>query len=437
MHLNPPSPFSNILADNGTYLASEAGGAIVVALSYRLGVLGFLYGGEEPGAPPGNLGLADQRAALEWVAANIAAFGGNASRVTLFGQSAGAMSVAAHLIAPASRGLFAAAYAMSEPFDLPFRTPTSALAAFSAVVWAAGCGTAANASACLRALPASELLAAQLTAQANLTADTANVAQAFMPFCPTVGLPELPNWPLYSFQGRADAAPVADVPFLASTVSSEGSLFIYGAFKTNMSALEYAALLEVFFAPAGAARVAAQFPVPSPAPADLRPLTANVTTADIFRCATRNATRSLAAAPGRTSPVYLARFSRLLSWGPSLWMNVSTVCWGVVCHGEDLAFWWRPEDPPRTAWQPDELRLSSAMRSYLLAFATSAGASMGTGDASAPVAWPALDGASGYAPQMELDLPAWRISDSAGDDACALFDEIGYSNDGAWGSTKL
>ena len=431
--------FAGGLLYNGTFLAAPTdggAGAIVVAISYRLGVFGFLYGGDAPGAPPGNLGLADQRAALVWVQAHIAAFGGDAARVTLFGQSAGAMSVASHMIAPASRGLFAAAFAISEPFDLPFRDAPSALAAFDAVTWAAGCGGAPSAAACLRALPATALLDAQVAAQANLTDDAANLLQAFMPFCPTVGLPdaEVPNWPIYSFQGRAGAAPVADVPFLASTTSSEGSLFIYAAFGKNVTTeLEYDALLTVFYGPAAAPRVVAQYPVPAPLPGDLRPLIANVTTDDIFRCATRNATRSLAAAPGRKSPVYLARFSELLSWSPALWTNLSVVCWTQVCHGADLPFWWQAEDPPRSNWQPDELRLSAAMRAYLVEFATTAGARMGSGLPDAPVAWPPLDAASGAAPQMELALPAWRVSDEAGYEACALWDAVGYSNDGAWG----
>jgi len=427
--------FAGGLLYNGSHLAAD--GAVVVALSYRLGVFGFLYGGEGGALPPGNLGLADQRAALRWVRAHISAFGGDAARVTVFGQSAGAQSVAAHMISPPSAGLFDAAFSMSEPFDLPFRTRASALDAFAAVAAAAGCGgDAAAASACLRALPAAALLAAQAAAQKNLTADSVNLLQAFEPFCPTVGLPELPNWPLYSFQGLPGAAPVADVPYLASTTSGEGFLFIYAAFGGNItSALEYALLLEVFFGPAAAPRIAAQYPVPAPPPADLRPLVSNVTTDAIFACATRNATRALAAQPGRRAPVYLARFSRLLTWAPSLWTNVSKICWTQVCHGADLAFWWRPDDPPRSQWQPDELRLSAAMRAYLVAFAASRGASMGTGAPGAPpVAWPAIDAATGAAPAMLLDLPAWRVADLAGDEACALFDQIGYSNDGAWGA---
>ena len=80
-------------------------GVVCVTVNYRLGVEGFLYLGADDPAPP-NLGLLDQIAALEWVRDNIAAFGGDPGQVTLFGQSAGAMSIGTLLAVPRARGLF-------------------------------------------------------------------------------------------------------------------------------------------------------------------------------------------------------------------------------------------------------------------------------------------------------------------------------------------
>lgn len=77
---------------------------ILVSLQYRVANLGFLYLGT-PDAP-GNVGLFDQNLALRWVHDNIHHFGGDASRVTLFGESAGAVSVSMHLLSPMSRDLF-------------------------------------------------------------------------------------------------------------------------------------------------------------------------------------------------------------------------------------------------------------------------------------------------------------------------------------------
>ncbi|KAJ8036602.1 Acetylcholinesterase [Holothuria leucospilota] len=80
------------------------GDVIVVTANYRLGVLGFLSTGDS--VIPGNYGMYDQVAALEWVQNNIAAFGGDPSRVTIFGQSAGGCSVGLHMLSPLSENLF-------------------------------------------------------------------------------------------------------------------------------------------------------------------------------------------------------------------------------------------------------------------------------------------------------------------------------------------
>ncbi|SDG67138.1 para-nitrobenzyl esterase [Lentzea fradiae] len=79
-------------------------GSVVVTVNYRLGVFGF-FG--YPGLPgSGTFGLADQQAALHWVQRNARAFGGDARNVTLFGESAGGLSVCAQLASPAAAGLF-------------------------------------------------------------------------------------------------------------------------------------------------------------------------------------------------------------------------------------------------------------------------------------------------------------------------------------------
>lgn len=91
---------------NGCHLTAS-GRAIVVTMNYRLGALGFLRLRDISDIPSsGNEGLQDQIAALKWIHANIAAFGGDSNNITLFGESAGAMSIAALLAVPRCRGLF-------------------------------------------------------------------------------------------------------------------------------------------------------------------------------------------------------------------------------------------------------------------------------------------------------------------------------------------
>lgn len=95
------------------------GDLIVVVAAYRLGALGFLYMGAEDA--PGNMGLYDQLLALHWVKDNARAFGGDADKVTIMGQSAGSISVGLHLISPKSGGLFRRAFMQSgSPFTGQF-----------------------------------------------------------------------------------------------------------------------------------------------------------------------------------------------------------------------------------------------------------------------------------------------------------------------------
>jgi para-nitrobenzyl esterase len=93
---------------NGARLAQK--GAVVVTLNYRLGAFGFLanpaLAAESPHHASGNYGLLDQIAALRWVQRNIARFGGDPSRVTIFGESAGGMSVGSLIASPLAKGLF-------------------------------------------------------------------------------------------------------------------------------------------------------------------------------------------------------------------------------------------------------------------------------------------------------------------------------------------
>ncbi len=89
-------------------------GIVCVSINYRLGIEGFL---PIPGAPT-NLGLRDQIAALKWVQSNIGAFGGDANNVTVFGESAGAMSVANLVASPLAKGLFRRAIVQSGHGDM-------------------------------------------------------------------------------------------------------------------------------------------------------------------------------------------------------------------------------------------------------------------------------------------------------------------------------
>jgi len=107
---------------DGAALALE-GDVIVVQVNYRLGVFGYLHW---PGVSPPNLGVGDQIAALRWITRNIAAFGGDPQRITLFGQSAGGHAIAALMSTSAARGLFQRAIIQSAHLGVGFMKPARA-----------------------------------------------------------------------------------------------------------------------------------------------------------------------------------------------------------------------------------------------------------------------------------------------------------------------
>jgi para-nitrobenzyl esterase len=143
---------------DGESLASK--GIVTVTISYRLGVFGFLahpeLTKESPHHASGNYALLDQSAALQWVRRNIAAFGGDPSKVTIAGESAGSIAVSAQMASPLSKDLIAGA--MGESGSILGALPAVPLATSEeqGVKFAAGIGAATLAD--LRAIPAERLL---------------------------------------------------------------------------------------------------------------------------------------------------------------------------------------------------------------------------------------------------------------------------------------
>ena len=136
-------------------------GVTVVTINYRLGALGFLAHPAlaDANGQSGDYGLMDQQAALRWVQRNIASFGGNPRKVTVFGQSAGGLSTLSQVASPQARGLFERAIVESGSYNLTQASLASAKSAGKAFAVKAGC--ASQTAACLRSLPVSTILANQ------------------------------------------------------------------------------------------------------------------------------------------------------------------------------------------------------------------------------------------------------------------------------------
>jgi para-nitrobenzyl esterase len=191
------------------------GDLVVVTFNYRVGIEGFT---RIDGAPA-NRGLLDQVAALEWVRENITAFGGDPEQVTVFGESAGAGSVAALLVMPSAAGLFRRAIAQSTPS--PFFSDPLAKDIASAIAAEAGLRpTAADlATVDPRQLPTA---GETLTTKMHQYEDRwGAVAHTLSPFAPVVDGEVLPTTP---WQGLAAGA-ARDVELILGHTRDEFRLF--------------------------------------------------------------------------------------------------------------------------------------------------------------------------------------------------------------------
>lgn len=219
-------------------------GAIVVTVNYRLGPLGYLNLPQlraESANGAGNYGLLDQQAALRWVRSNIGHFGGDSRKITIAGQSAGGSSVCDQLASPTAKGLFARAVVMSGSCGL--QTAAAGETQSQAFVKEIGCAGAPDVLACLRAKPASAIVAAQLKA----------------PVRPSLGGTAFPLDPATAVQ----TGNFTRVPVMLGQTNSERGLFTFQTYDylgTPMTADQYTQAVRSTYG-ANAAKVLAEYPL--------------------------------------------------------------------------------------------------------------------------------------------------------------------------------
>jgi para-nitrobenzyl esterase len=199
---------------DGARLAAEQG-VVVVTINYRLGSLGWLHHpslAAGDGEPCGNWGLLDQAAALRWVAANVAAFGGDPARITVAGQSAGALSIMGLLHLRGAGRLFARAILLSPPVFDAGHDPALGTR------WADALAEAAGGWGALRALGADGVVALhEELLRAPAWAGTRGGA------LPMIDPATLPG------DGYAAATAQIDVDVMVGTTRDEGAFFFRAA----------------------------------------------------------------------------------------------------------------------------------------------------------------------------------------------------------------
>jgi para-nitrobenzyl esterase len=372
---------------DGAHLATK--GVVVVTFNYRLGIFGFFADGdlaaESPQHAAGNYGLLDAVAALQWVHENIAAFGGDPSNVTIFGESAGSFAVSALMASPLAHGLFA--HAIGESGGA-FGGPTLA---FEPLVKRqdkdadfARTQLHATTLAELRALPAADLLAATKTGGH---------------FGPDVDGYFLPASPAAIFaEGKQN-----DVPMIAGWNHDEG-----GSGKADTT-----------ITPTGGSSAAAA----TDAPSDLDRLKAIAT-----RDFAAHAQEFLAAFPATTDAEALSRIQqyntdRFIAYGTWNWLESQTATGKApayryefdlvpppdparpgrfgVFHSDDIEYVFGNLDSRKgITWTPKDYAMSDQMMTYWTNFART-----GNPNGNGVVNWPTYNPASG-SKVLYLNVPS-------------------------------
>jgi para-nitrobenzyl esterase len=332
-------------------------GVIVVTINYRLGALGFLahpaFAGEktdpdrdgdiDPNSA-GDYGLMDQQLALRWVRDNILFFGGDPLNVTIFGESAGGLSVFSQLASPRSEGLFHKAIIESGAYALNTQTLATAEAAGTAFAATAGCG--AQTAACLRALPVTTILANE-----NPAGYTPNIDGEFFPL---------------SLNTALATGQFHHVPVIQGSNHDEWRLFTAldfdltaaGPIPNNETA--YEAALATLVGPA-APLVAVQYPFASFPSADIAFATAG--TDVVFACPALGADLSM------SQFVPLSTYEFNDENAPQGFLPPVSFPYAAAHASEVQYLFTLPVTVPRAPLNAQQLQLSSAMQQYWTNFA--------------------------------------------------------------------
>ena len=224
----------------------QQGHLIVVTVNYRLGALGFLahpaLTAESPDHISGNYGIMDQQFALKWVQRNIAAFGGDPQNVTIFGESAGGLSVFSQLASPTAAGSFHRAIVESGAYGLTLPALSDEEAHGEAFAASVGCND--QSARCLRSVSVETVLANWGLFDSSIVADGKVLPQ--------------------SLDTAFATGQFNHVPLMQGTNHDEWRFFVALSFDLSGAPIapeEYPSVVEGMFGPAAAPLVLAEYPL--------------------------------------------------------------------------------------------------------------------------------------------------------------------------------
>lgn len=380
------------------HVFAERQGVVLVTIQYRLGPLGFFAHPAlaDEAEPVGNQGLLDQRLALSWVKANIAKFGGDPNKVTIFGESAGSADVCYHVASPGSRGLFHRAISQSGGCTIravgaekPIADTAAQMVAYAEAV---GCKAGKDQLSCMRDAPIKDLLsngmqpmpgAGEVGGGAKWSfAAVIDGAKGFLPDTP---------------QALFNRGEIADVPYLLGSNNDEGATFVIRATPLKTEE-EYLADLKQRFGDA-ADSVAAMYPA-SKFGGDFNLARSRVIGDSGVVCSTHDTARRAVKA-GRK--VFMYNFNVAWSISPELLKAGHA---GEISHVFGTPYLPKPD--------ADSEKVAEGMNAYWARFAAS-GDPNGSG---APATWPEFKMDADK--RLQLD-PEWKVVENFRNEECAFW----------------
>ena len=320
-------------------------GVVIVSMNYRLGIFGFFshpeLTKESPHHASGNYGLMDQAAALDWVHKNIAAFGGDPGKVTIFGESAGSFSVSAQMASPVSKHLFKQAIGESGAFfgrTLGAKSLADSETANAKFADSIG----AKSLEALRAMPAQQLLDAALK-QKNAVRFAPNIDGYFLPASPSE---------IYAKSEQAH------VPLLAGWNHDEGSAQQFFG-KERATKENYIAKINKDFGDK-APEVLKLFPAKTDEQAMQSAgllATANFIAFGTWKWIEEQQKSGV--------PVFRYEFDQ----APPLASDASPQAKPLAYHSAEIEFVFGALDSKKLPWRPEDYKLSEQMGSYWTNFA--------------------------------------------------------------------
>ncbi|XP_042331879.1 bile salt-activated lipase [Sceloporus undulatus] len=386
--------FENYLYD-GEEIATR-GKVIVVTFNYRVGPLGFLSTGDA--SLPGNYGLKDQHMAIAWVKRNIKNFGGDPDNITIFGESAGAVSVSLQILSPYNKGLIKRAISQSGVSLCPWAVQKDPLFWATKVAQNVGCPTdnTTTMANCLKVTDPAALTLGYHLDVINLRYPLVH----YLAFSPVVDGDFLPDVPENLFANAADIDYIAGVNNMDAHFFASLDMPALNRPLVKITAEEVYNIVRGLTLVKGEEGAKQTFSLYTQMWTDnvnqevMKRTVIDLETDYVFLIPTQQtlALHSLHAKSGKTYSYVFSQPSRLLAY-PS---------WVGADHADDIQYVFGKPFATPLGYRPQDRTVSKAMIAYWTNFARTGDPNKG--ESSVPIGWVAYDTQQGYYLEINKDI---------------------------------